>query len=260
MALGALRLSIGAVALLAALPLVGGSMRGALALWRRVTVWVMAVCTAIFQPLFFAAIERAGVAMSALLAIGAVPVFAGFVSWLVLRRRPSLSWAGATAVAVVGLAMRSSSELRSGDALGATMALVAAFAVSCYVVAAKIELGRGTHAVEMPAAVYALASLLLLPAAATQPLGWVVSLRGSAVVLYLGVVTMGLGNALAIRGMRGLAPPVAATLLLSEPVMATLLGVVALGEPLSFVEGVGVVLVLIGLVWQARAAVDAESS
>ena len=57
----------------------------------------------------------------------------------------------------------------------------------------------------------------------------------------------------AVRGMRGMGPGPAATLLLADPLTATVLGVVVLGETLAPLAVVGLVLVLLGLVLQAYA-------
>jgi drug/metabolite transporter (DMT)-like permease len=63
---------------------------------------------------------------------------------------------------------------------------------------------------------------------------------------------MGIGNLFTIQGMKRLAPGPAATLVLSEPLMATLLGVGILHETLTASVMLGIVLILIGLVLQAR--------
>jgi DME family drug/metabolite transporter len=68
--------------------------------------------------------------------------------------------------------------------------------------------------------------------------------------LYLGVATMGLANVLLTRGMRTLTPAPATTLMLTDPVVATVLGVVVLGESLVAVEAVGVLVLLAGLLLQ----------
>jgi len=72
-------------------------------------------------------------------------------------------------------------------------------------------------------------------------------------VLYLGVATMAIGNVLTIRGMRHLPPGPAATLMLTDPVTATLLGVIVLHEAIPPLGLAGLALVLAGLVLQARA-------
>lgn len=252
LAVGGLRLAIGAIALIIAVPWLGGSRRHTVVLGRRPTIWIMALGAAGFQPLFFIAVDRAGVAIATLVAIGGVPAFAGLIAWVALARRPTRRWALATTIAVTGLILRSWGQLRIGDGLGVVLALVAAMCVACYVVAAKAELDRGTPAVELPAAAYSIGAVLLAPLVLTQPLGWTLEPRGAALITYLGVMTMGIGNLCSIQGMKHLQPGPAATLLLSEPLIATLLGVVVLNETLPASGAIGIALVLIGLVVQAR--------
>ncbi len=252
LAVGGLRLGIGAIALMIAVPWLGGSRRHTIRLGRRPTIWIMALGAAGFQPLFFIAVDRAGVAIATLVAIGGVPVFAGLIAWVALARRPSRRWALATTIAVTGLILRSWGQLSVGDGLGAMLALLAAMFVACYVVAAKTELDRGTPAVELPAAAYTIGTVLLAPLVLTQPLSWTLEPRGAALVLYLGVMTMGIGNLCSVQGMQHLEPGPAATLLLSEPLIATLLGVVILHEALPTSGAIGIALVLVGLALQAQ--------
>ena len=102
----------------------------------------------------------------------------------------------------------------------------------------------------MPAGSFALGGVLLLPVLLTQPLGWLAEPSGVAVALYLGVATMAVANVLHARGIRGLTPGPVTTLMLSDPVVATILGVVVLGETLAPVSVAGVLLVLAGLLLQ----------
>ncbi|HQR80128.1 MAG TPA: EamA family transporter, partial [Actinomycetota bacterium] len=141
-ALGGMRLAAGALALLLFLPLLGGSWVNVPRLMGRPTIWVMAAGAAGYQPLFFGAVQRSGVALSTLVAVGAGPVFTGLLGWAVLRHRPTAAWAGATGLAVLGLVLRSWGELRIDDGLGLVMALGAGFCSASYVVAAKAELDR----------------------------------------------------------------------------------------------------------------------
>jgi DME family drug/metabolite transporter len=133
------------------------------------------------------------------------------------------------------------------------MALAAGLGAASYVVAAKHELDRGGHAVELPGAAYLLGSVLLVPLVLRESLAWVATPSGLAVALYLGVVTMALANVFAVQGIRGMTPGPASTLLLADPLTATVLGVLVLGETLSPIAVVGLALVLLGLVLQAHA-------
>ncbi|MBT8240019.1 MAG: hypothetical protein KJN63_02185 [Acidimicrobiia bacterium] len=76
------------------------------------------------------------------------------------------------------------------------------------------ELDRGTPAIEIPAAVYTLGSVLLASLLLARPLQWTLEPGGAAVVICLGVVTIGAGNLLALQGMQRLAPGPTATLML----------------------------------------------
>ena len=262
---GGMRLMIGSAALLAVLPLVGGSCRTVPALLMRPTVWVMAVTSAAYQPLFFGAVDRAGVALSTLIAVGAVPVFAGLLGWLVLGHRPTRLWLLATAVAVTGLIVRSMGQFApeeglDGPGVGVLMACTAGFGSGCYMVAAKVGLDRGDHAVEMPAAAYLLGSVFIAPLVLTQPLGWVLSPRGALVALYLGVVTMALANVLPVVGMHSMSAGPASTLLLGDPLTATVLGVLVLGEALPVNGIIGLALVAAGLVLQTVATTHASAT
>jgi len=250
---GFLRLSVGALALVAIMPFVGGRWRSLPGLWRRPAIWVMALGAAAYQPFFFGAVARSGVALSTLVTVGIGPVYAGLLGWAFLHHRPTRAWLLATLVAVVGLVLRSWGEVRLGDGVGLLMALVAGLGAASYVVAAKHELDRGGHAVELPGAAYLLGSVLLVPLVLREPLAWVATPSGLGVALYLGVVTMALANVFAVLGIRGMSPGPASTLLLADPLTATVLGVVVLGETLSPLAVLGLVLVLVGLVLQAYA-------
>ena len=250
-AAGVLRIQIGAVALLAAMPLLGARRSRLPILWRRPQIIVTAVAAALYQPFFFGAVSSVGVALGTLVAVGSEPVFAGVLGWVALRHRPTLGWLAATAIAVAGLVLRSSGQLDGGgDSVGLVLALGAGLCSACYTVAAKHQLDRDATAIEVPAASFVLGGLLLAPLLIGQPMAWLGTPGGATLAIYLGVATMAIANVLLAHGIHGLPPGPAATLMLTDPVVATLLGVVVLGEALSPVAAVGVALVLAGLVLQ----------
>jgi DME family drug/metabolite transporter len=89
------------MALLALLPAIGVRRAEVLALWRTATGVLTALCTAIYQVCFFAGVERAGVAVGTLIAIGSGPVLTGLLArWLLAERglgecgssRPGCAW------------------------------------------------------------------------------------------------------------------------------------------------------------------------
>lgn len=215
---------------------------------------VSSLAAATYQLCFFAGVNLAGVALGTLVAVGSGPVFAGLLGWLVIGHRPARGWLVATAISVAGLALLSAPDVAAGSPLGLLLALGAGLCIAGYNVAARVQLDRGASSLEVTAGSFALGGALLLPLLATQPLGWLVAPSGLLLALYLGVATMAAANVLLATGMRHLASGPVATLMLADPVVATLLGVVLLGERLAPAAWAGVLLVLGGLLLQAALA------
>jgi DME family drug/metabolite transporter len=191
--------------------------------------------------------------MATLLAVGSAPIFAGLLGWGVLGLRPTGAWVVATLICIVGLALRSSDALggAAGVSVGLLLALGAGLSSATWTVAAKHEYDRGANALQLPAATFTLGGLLLLPMLIGQPLDWLAQPSGLALVLYLGVATMAIANVVLSLGLGTLSPGPVTTLMLTDPLVATLLGVAVLGESLGAAEWLGVALVSGGLVLQA---------
>lgn len=248
---GAMRLIIGAVALLIVLAALGMSPHRVVRLWRSPSIVAAAIGAAVFQLCFFTAVQDVGVGLATLLTVGSGPIFAGLLGWVILRHRPTGTWVVATVICIAGLALRSSDQLGgNGGGTGIALALAAGLASATWTVSAKHQYDRGAGRLELPAATFALGGLLLVPMMLIQPLGWLAAPAGLALVLYLGVATMAIANVVLSLGLSRLSPGPVTTLMLSDPLVATLLGVVVLGEVLSAVAWVGVVLVFAGLVLQ----------
>ena len=142
---GAARLVVGGLALLAVLPLVGVRPSRAVALWRTPTGLVAGLCTALYQLCFFAGVQRAGVAVGTLVAIGSGPVLTGLLAGRLLGERPGRTWLAATGLCLAGLALLvlgGGAEARP-DAAGAGLALLAGAAYAAYTVLAKAQLDAG---------------------------------------------------------------------------------------------------------------------
>ena len=248
---GFLRLSIGAATLLILSPFFGGKLRKLPRLMLRPGVWVMAITSASYQALFFASVQLAGVAAAALVTVGCIPVAAGLVGWLVLKERPTAMWLFATTLAVSGLAIRSAGELHTSNGSGLLLAVCAGTGIGGYLTAAKIEIRHGGHPMQLPGMAYFLGSLCLLPIIHTSLLQVEWTPQTIWLCVFLGVITMGLANAFQILGLHGISPGVAATMMLADPVTATVLGLVVMHETLTSMGAVGLALVVLGLLLQS---------
>lgn len=248
---GAVRLAVGGLALLL---LLDGRSR-AVALWRTPAGLACGACVALYQVCFFAAVDRAGVALGTLVTIGSGPVVAGLLGAVLLRERPERSWLVATGTCVAGLALLclAGGDVRA-DAAGLLLALTSGSAYAAYTVAAKHLMTAGAASGTVMASAFSLGGLLLVPLLLTQPLAWTVSRDGAALALYLGLVATAAAYVLFGRGLAVLPAGPVTTLVLAEPLVATALGVGLLGERLPTAGLAGAGLVLVGLALQGVAA------
>lgn len=250
LAVGAVRIAIGG-ALLVAIALARGGLFGRR--WPILPAAVAAVAVAIYQLSFFEGVARAGVAVGTILAIGSAPAFAGGLGWIVLRERPTTRWLASTAIAVGGLVLL---VLQSGTAITTPAALVlpliAGAGYAVYATASK-RLLRAGDAVSVAAIGFGGGALLLVPILLASDLRWLTDPRGAAVAIELGVFATALAYILFNRALVRLPVAWGATLSLAEPLTASLLGVIVLGETLTPLQLAGAALVGTGLVALATA-------
>jgi drug/metabolite transporter (DMT)-like permease len=83
--------------------------------------------------------------------------------------------------------------------------------------------------------------------AGAPPVPWELSLGAGASVLALGALGTGVAFVLNFRVIKVAGPTTSASVTYVVPVCATLLGVLALNEPLSWHEPVGALIVLLGV-------------
>jgi DME family drug/metabolite transporter len=248
-ALGIGRLAIGALLLLIFMPVFGGKRTNFFVHARKKSVFFMAIGAAAFQPFFFSATTSNGVALSTLLAVGCIPIFTGILSAIIFHERFSTLWFAATALAIFGLALRFSGEIKVESTFGIFMAFGAGLSVAIYVNAAKIALRSQENPIELTSTAYLIGSLFLIPLIFSEDLSWLGSLRGVAVVFYLGAITMALANIFQIYGLRKMSPSSAGTLALAEPLTATVLGITLLDESLTTISFIGLAIVSAALIW-----------
>jgi DME family drug/metabolite transporter len=205
---------------------------------------------------FFAAVKTTGVALGTLLTIGSGPVFAGLLALFLLGEKPARSWISATGLCVVGLGLLSADGAGQAgmQVFGLVLALGASLAYATYTVAAKRLIRQGEASSTVMGSAFGLGGLLLIPVMLTQPLGWLGTSSGLALAAYLGLLTTALAYVLFGRGLAVLPAGPVTTLVLAEPLVATLLGVSLLGERLDALGLAGAAFVLVGLSLQGIAA------
>ncbi|WP_341253921.1 DMT family transporter [Euzebya pacifica] len=203
-----------------------------------------AIGVAAYQLSFFAAVDRAGVAVGTAVAIGSSPVFTGLIEWAVRRQAPTARWWRSTTIATAGLVLLAGPGGGAFDGIG--LALVAGLSYATYAVASKQLLDRWSPAQAM-AAVFGGGAVLLLPLLVGLDLGWLADWRGVAMLLWLAGPTILVAYLLFGAGLREVTAAVGATLSLAEPLTAAILAVGILAERPSVTQVVGAAAIGIGL-------------
>ncbi len=194
---------------------------------------VIAAGLATYQATFFAAVATAGVSIATLVALGLAPLMVAVGSAALGHGRPDRATVTALTVAVTGLVLLVGTS--AGADTGNTVVLGALVAVGCAgaYAAVVVTSGRLPTGVPTTTAGFTGGALLLTPVVlATTGLHVPTDPVALGLLLYLGVVPSALAYGLFFAGVRVLAAPVAAIVTLMEPLTATVLATVLLGERL----------------------------
>ncbi len=247
--IGAMRLLPGGLAL-AVLAWRTGDLQRARPLPLR-TLAASSVMIAAYQLCFFYGISRNGVALGTLVAIGSAPVLAGLLEWGLSGRLPGGRWLVATMLALTGcglLLLPVSGAPATLEPVGVLLSLGAGLSYAGYALTGKQLLSRMPPNAVMTL-IFLPGALLLLPLLAIEDLEWVLQPSGILVILHLGLVATALAYVLFARGLQGMTPSVAVTLSLAEPLVATALGVLLLGERPGSRGLLGMIALASALLW-----------
>jgi DME family drug/metabolite transporter len=244
--IGALRLSVGGVALLG-LALYRREL-GQLSEWNWLPILLAAAFTASYQLCFFSAVARTGVAVGTIVGIGSAPIFGGVLGLIFRGEKPGRRWLLATVLATLGCSLLS---LSGGDVAidlyGILLAIGAGASYAAYTLMIKGLLEKHTPNAVM-ALVVCVGAIMLSPWLINCDLNWLLQPRSIGVVLHLGLATMALSYWLFARGLQTVQVATAVTLSLAEPMTAATLGILVLGEQLNTQAFTGISLILVGLV------------
>ncbi|MFG2873598.1 DMT family transporter [Streptomyces sp. NPDC048337] len=219
-------------------------------LWRpgaRGWVALSVLVTAAFQVCFLQAVERCGAALATAVAFGTVPVVSGLCARVLSGERPTARWLWGTACAVVGIGLLLlPGSGAQADVLGVVCGVVAGASFGVYIAATK-ELGARGADLGAAAPVSVLCGgLLVSPFLLVAPDG-LAAPRAVALIGWLALGTTALGYLLFTRGVGRLSAATTGTLSLTEPLVATVLGVALLGERPGPLAAAGAALLLGGL-------------
>lgn len=220
-------------------------------------------CLALYQPLFFLGTARNGVAVGTVVALGSAPILAGLLEWALTRRVPSGTWMLATGLATVGVVLLGFGGEAGGaggtDLLGVLGSVGAGASFAVIANAQRRLLDGGWDPFTVVGAMGASSAVLSALVLPFVDLGWLATPSGLVMALWLGFATISIAYVMFTWGLGGLTAATAATLTLGEPLTASILGIVVLGERLSTLAISGLIVLAAGLAllaWGSRAARD----
>ncbi|GAA2237120.1 DMT family transporter [Herbiconiux moechotypicola] len=223
-----------------------------------VLVLVGAAGVLAYQPLFFAGTAANGVAIGTVVALGSAPVITGVLAGVLGRSLPSARWFAATAVATVGVVLISgvfdtAGPTSAGSAggtspLGLLASVGAGGSYAVYTLASKALLDQGWTPSSAMGALFGVAAVASIPLLLVAGAGWLLTPEGIGMTLWLGLVTTAGAYLLFGWGLARLPAATVSTLTLAEPLTATLLGTLLLGEQLAPLALAGLVVLGAGLV------------
>ncbi|MEY4313037.1 MAG: hypothetical protein RLZZ319_546 [Actinomycetota bacterium] len=229
------------------------TLRDVVTAWRnhRARTWILlgGLGVLVYPLAFYAGMRDAGVAVGNSVALGSGPLFAGLIEWLATKKNPGIRWVVALGVAGIGLAAvgyaRASGD--SGSVGGIAFALLAGVAYALYSVAGSRVIAAGVPFRGSMGAVFSTGAVPLLVVLAMTGAPILANHDNTLRAAYLALgptVTAYLFFGFALT--RATASLVTLVTLL-EPVFATILAVVVLGETLPAIGWAGIALLIVGV-------------
>ncbi|SCG39856.1 DMT family transporter [Micromonospora inositola] len=254
LAVAAYRLAAGGILVLIWLGLTRQPLPRGRHAWARLVV--NGLLAAVFQACFFAAVSVTNVSLATLLTIGASPALVLSAERITRRRRIGASMLATVALAVSGLALlvgTPADGITTKDALtGAGLALFSAAGFAAITVIGTRPVA-GLDDLAGTGVSFAIGAAVLAPAATvTSSMDFVPTPAAVGLLLLLGIAPTAMAYALYFRGLRTTAASTAALIALLEPLVATLLATLFLGDRLSSTGLVGAGLITIAIVLNTR--------
>jgi DME family drug/metabolite transporter len=253
LAIGAATMGIGGALLFLTAPrLSKGVLRDATS--RRFAA-IGAVGVVVYPLAFYTGMDIVGVAVGNLVALGSGPVFAAAIEWLVEKQPLSPRWAVSTSFAVVGIALLALGRESGGDAgssgwlagLGVGLGLLAGLAYALYTYASSRAIRAGQPSRGVMGGMFGVGAIPLLGLLALTGAPLLQSWNSVGLTAYLAFGPMFVAYLFFGVGLRSVRSSTATSITLLEPVVATVLAVVIVGERLSVLGWAGFGLVSIGL-------------
>ena len=213
---------------------------------------------AIYPLAFYSSMRWSGVAIGTVVSIGSAPFFTVVLERLIGKKKVSLQWVlsfvfGAFGIVLLTLGKQNNTNLEmdvSTQHWGIVVGVAAGLTYAIYSWAAKQMIDSGISSKSSIAGMFGVAAIFLLPSLLVTGGDLLATVTNSVVVLYLAIVPMFIGYLLFGLGLRHIEASKATLITLLEPVVATLLAIIIVGEAFDIEGWIGMFLITICLTLQ----------
>jgi drug/metabolite transporter (DMT)-like permease len=192
-------------------------------------------------------LQRIPAATAALL-LNTTPLLVMLGSAVLLKERPTLEQTAGIAVTVLGSAVFFSEGATAGRSWGVLLVMIGVLAFSCFSLIGRDLAKGGKTTTELLTAVPLATAALLLTIAALAIEGMpIIRVESIAVVVWLGILDTAIAYALYNHALRELTATEISAIISLTPLGTALIGWLCLGQQLVFVQIIGLVCTVIGI-------------
>lgn len=217
-----------------------------------------AASVAIYPLAFYTSMHLSGVATGTVVSIATAPFFAAILERLISKKHISLHWVLSFVIGAIGIVLLVIGRDQSNDmtysieqqTLGILLGCIAGLTYAAYSWAARRLIESGVHSQSSMSGMFGCAALLLLPSLWFTGDNLFSSSTNTLVSLYMAIIPMFLGYLLFAYGLKFVDASKATLITLIEPLIATILAVLIIGERFKAFGWIGVALVSVCLLMQ----------
>lgn len=215
---------------------------------------VGALAVAIYPLAFYSSMRLSGVTIGTVVSIGSAPILSAIIEYFSRDFQLNKQWAMGALLGIIGMVMLAFSDNASTTIqythvnLGILLGLVAGLTYALYSWSARQLMLKGVNTKAAMGATFGCGGLLLIPVMLITSSAFVTSWNNMAVGFYMALIPMFLGYLCYGFGLSKISASMATTITLLEPVIAAILAMLIVGECLSLIGWIGMLLIFICLI------------
>ena len=221
-------------------------------------LFIGSLCVAIYPLAFYSSMRLAGVAIGTVISIASAPFFTIIMERLISNKRVTSRWVVSFIFGVVGVILLTLGKTQYLDInaqannriLGVFLGLVAGLTYATYSWSARQMIENGVNSKSAMASMFGLSAILLLPSLLLTGGNLFLDAKHISVALYLAIAPMFFGYLLFGQALREIEASKATLITLLEPIVATILAIIIIGETFSPIGWLGMSLMIVCLLLQ----------